>query len=168
MDSLSKWLVGSSRIRRSGRDTMARHSATRRFSPPDSPSRVGRREEDSGGRTTPFRSGDQSPSSFWILLLQLGVMRGVGRQGLKLVDQIQNGAAPSRTFSGRSWSDPDPIPGEVALDKILPAGHMSRIRLPIPARMRRKVDFPDPFRPTGPIGRPPSRKGMRLPARFAG
>ncbi|MNY18508.1 hypothetical protein D3C86_1518890 [compost metagenome] len=34
-DSASRWLVGSSSSSMSGRDSSRRHSATRRFSPPD-------------------------------------------------------------------------------------------------------------------------------------
>ena len=85
MDSASRWLVGSSSNSKSGCAASARHSATRRFSPPDSgPTRVvngGARERRRGGLDARL----QIPSVHrFDLVLQLRHLRIRARAGFIL------------------------------------------------------------------------------------
>ena len=166
-DSASRWLVGSSRRRMSGCCSNKRHSATRRFSPPEQmPTSVSPGGQRSASMAiSSFESRSQAPAasslSCTLACRSMSLsMSAFGSAKASLISsnslsRSMTGCTPCSTISftvfdssscGSCSRKPTVWPGERTVSP--------RKSRSTPARMRSSDDFPDPFRPMTPIFAP--------------
>ena len=183
MDSASRWLVGSSSSSMSGADSSSRHSAMRRFSPPDSfstrASQGGRRS--ASAAISSLRSSSQPPTA------SMASCSFACSSSRAFISSSDRGSAKRSLISLKraTWRNDSPTPSMTTLRTVLvgsSSGSWDRYptRMPLcgraspsmfwsmPAMILSKVDLPEPFRPRTPILAPGkndrlmSRRMMRL------